>query len=524
MNRIGGLQQPDAHAVSQGSQGPLTVVSASETPSLPQYAAHSYGKRAASGAVWVFLASATGKVLGVATNLVLARLLAPDDFGLVSFSMVLIGAFTILQDLGVPASIIYSDRDVKSISGTALTINLSASVLLFGVAVAAAPYLADSGGDKDIAPVVIILAIGFVISSLGSVQRALFDKDLAFRRRFLPDVVPLILSGITSVVLAFLGFGAWSLVLGYIAKAIMSTVLYWSLSSLRFKPGFQLPLARELIGYGKHVSLVSIIGFIGTNADYVIVGHQLGTHDLGLYTLAFMIASLPITFIGNTASQVLFPAYSKVREDVTHVMSMFDDANDVLAVVTVMLTIGIFVTGPALVPIVFGDKWSEIGGILQLLVIHGAIGTISLSFSPLYKAIGRPGVDWPLNAAKVALRIALMIFLVRYELMGIAVAYIISDLIFLPLRAFVMGRIMNVPSRRLLRLALPHLAGMSLAAVVITAGNLMPATVAITHDVAGAFVLAFVAIGMYVVTTMALGKRTFVLLRSAALSGMARYQ
>lgn len=446
----------------------VTIVGTSRPPVVSlDDEARDVGTRTATGAVWVSLAIVAGRTLGLVTNLILARILSPDDFGLVSFAMILIGAFTVLQDLGVPASIVYSKRDIRDIGATALTINVTASVLLFGTTLVVAPFLARMSGEDGVAPIAVVLAIGLLISSFGSVQRALLDKHLAFRRKFVPEIVPLIGSGLTSVILALNGFGAWSLVGGYLVKSGLSTLLLWSMSSVRPLPRFQRSVARDLLSYGKHVSLTAIVGFIGVNADYFIVGHSLGTYDLGLYVLAFTIANMPCAIIGQVVTTVMFPAYTHIREDRTALIQLFEDVFIVVSVLAVPAGIGIWVAGPAYVPIVFGERWAEIREPLRILAIYGVLRTISMGFAPIYKAIGRPGENWRLNLIRIAILVPLMLYLIRYGLIGIGIAYVVISVIFIPMNALRLGRFLRMTRAWFFRLVAPQLVSVSVAVIVI---------------------------------------------------------
>ena len=464
--------------------------------------ARSIGKRAMGGAVWVLLAFFAGRALGIATNLVLARLLSPDDFGLVGFSMIMIGAFTTLQDLGVPASIVYSKRTITTIGGTALTINVVAAGVLFAAAVMISPFLASIGGSDDIAPVAIVLAFGLIVSALGSVQRALLVKELAFRRKFIPDFVPLIASGITSITLAFLGFGAWSLVIGYLVKMGMSTLLLWSLSSIRPWPRFDWPVARELLSYGKHVSMTSVVGFVALNVDYFIVGHTFGTYDLGLYTLAFTISNLSAIAIGQTTQTVMFPAYARIRDNTDALLNTFGNTFTLVSVLSIASAIALFVAGPTFVPLVFGDKWQGIGPPLRVLAIYSCLRTIAMGFSPLYRAVGRPNLEFRLNLVRLVLMIPLMLYLTRYGLVGVPFGFVIMAAVFVPMNGLMMCKTLKLPMRWIWQLSQTHVAGAAVAALVILTWS-----VALDNGPVGALVEAAVATSAYLLTVVLLERR-----------------
>jgi O-antigen/teichoic acid export membrane protein len=187
--------------------------------------------RTVTGAAWATLAFVAARALSYGSNLVLARLLAPADFGLVSFAMIFIGASALLQDLGVAAAIVHSGRDPRAVAGTALTINVVAALALFGVVVLATPLVASMQADPATPMVLIALAVTVVITAFGSVQNALLTKQLAYRRKFWPDSVPYAVGGAVSVVMALYGFGVWSLVVGNLLRVSTSCSGCWSRSA-----------------------------------------------------------------------------------------------------------------------------------------------------------------------------------------------------------------------------------------------------------------------------------------------------
>jgi lipopolysaccharide exporter len=397
-------------------------------------------RRAAGGALWVLLAFAASRLLGFATNLVLARLLSPAEFGVVGFAMVAIGAFTLLQDVGTPAAIVYGRRDAREIGGTALTINLGAALLLFGVLAVAAPSLALLGGDEAIGPIAIALALGLVISAAGSVQNALLVKELALRRKFVPDVVPLILSGVLSIALALAGFGVWSLVYGYLARAAATTSLLWWLSSVRPWPRFDRAAAAELLGYGRHVSLSTIVGFATMNIDYFLIGHFLGPTELGLYTMAFVIATLPSKATAELAVKVVFPAYARLTDDGAALWRLFGRVLAIVGGLSLPIALALGVGAPYFVPLLLSEKWAAIVPPLQVLAVLGLLQSIGYNFPAAFKAIGRPGALWKLNLVKLALVGPGMFLVVHDGITAVAVIHVVSEAVVLPIYAILLAR------------------------------------------------------------------------------------
>lgn len=437
----------------------------------PEFAIH---KRAAGGAIWIFISFAIGKSLGLASNVVLARLLTPEHFGLVSFAMVIIGAFTILQDLGVPDALIYDRRDTHDLLQTALTINLLAALVLFGITVLLSPSLARLGGDATIAPVAIVLAIGLIFSAAGSVQNAVLSKQLAFRRRTLPDIVSLVAESIGAISLALAGFGVWSLVFGFLILNLTKTIMLWHLSSAHPLPRFNRVYARQLIGYGKHVSMNAVVGFAANNVDYLIVGYFLGPRALGIYALAFMVANIPTTAISQVLKTAMFPVYTSLRDDRDRMVTLFEDVFVVVWTLSIGAGLIIFICAPQYMSLLLGPKWDTIGEPLRILTIFGVLRSIGAVFPPAYKALGRPDMDWKFTLARLLIATPIMILVASSGVNAIAGVHATVALILVPLNAIAFSRVAGVGPSRIARLVAPQLAGAAAVAFVLTAGYAMP--------------------------------------------------
>lgn len=459
--------------------------------------AASIRRRAAGGAAWIFLAFAVLKVLGFANNVILARLLAPEQFGLVGFAMVVVGVFKLLQDLGVPAALIYSKRDINVVGGTALTINMAAAALLVTIMIAASPFLARLGGDPVIGEVAAVLSLGLLFTAAGSVQRALLMKELAFRRKFLPDVVAVILEGIVAATLALLGFGVWSLVAGYLTLTLTETLLLWLVSPIRPAPRFDRAIARDLVGYGKHVSFSSVLGSSANNVDYLIIGASLGSFSLGIYTMAFLIAGLPHSAISQVVKTAMFPAYSRLRDDITGLTRLFEDVFTLVWSFSIAAGLVIFIAGPPYMSMLLGPEWNSIEEPLRILAIYGVVRSIGAVFSPAYMALGRPQTDWWFTSLRLALVVPLMLFMVRFGVNGVASVHVIVFGILVPANAIVFSRVSGISTARLLRLVAPQAAGVGGAAVVLLGIAVMPGLAPLESSLLGPFIVTVVCLSIY---------------------------
>jgi O-antigen/teichoic acid export membrane protein len=422
-------------------------------------AASSIGSRATQGALWTALAFGVTRASTLAINLLLARFLGPSDLGTVSFAMIFIGVLLLLQDLGVPAAIIYGTRSAREVAGTALTMNVTMALAFTVVVIAVSPWLAQWGNDPIIQPVVIALAAGLVVTAVGSVQNAVLTRELAFKRKAAPDVAPAIVGGIVSIILALLGFGVWSLVVGQLVKVTGTTALLWIVSSVRPRPEFRLPVARDLFRYGRHASLASIVGFVAGNSDFIIVGALMGSYALGVYTLAYNLASLPSTLVTQVIVTVLFPALSAVRQQQTDTRALLSTSFHATVALSTVMGLGIFVCTPSYITLLLTERWAEVIAPLQLLAAFGVLRSIGSWTAPIFKATGRPDLEWRLSLTRLVLHVLLMLALAGYGINGIAASHLIIGFIFVVAALVLVGRITELGTRGIWLLMRPHLLG-----------------------------------------------------------------
>ncbi|HEU5318376.1 MAG TPA: lipopolysaccharide biosynthesis protein [Chloroflexota bacterium] len=476
----------------------------------------SIGRHAAGGAFWMLLAFGASKGLSFATSMVLARLLSPSEFGVVSFAMVGIGAFNLLQNFGVPAAIVHGERDIRETGGTALTINLVAAAALFVATVALAPTLAEFGGQEVIAPVMVALASGLILTALGSVHNAVLIKRLAFRRKLVPDVAPLVASGLVSIVMALSGFGVWSLVAAYLIKEGTSTILLWLLSSIRPWPRFRWPIAAELLRYGRHVSLTGLVGFASSNVDYFIVGHALGTARLGVYALAFMLANVPAVIMIQAISNVTFSAYSRVRSKRGELIDLFGDAFTVSSTLAGLLGVFLFAAGPYYVPLLLGPKWNDAVVPLQILVVYGVFRAMYSNFSSVYRAVGRPDAEWQLSLGRLVVLVPALVIATQHGITAVAAAQSAVMLCFVPVTGLVLLRLVDAPADHVRGIMAPPLAAGAAAAALVGGVYAQPDLRMLAQGQVGSVVLAAAGGAVYVGTLLRLNRRTARLARVLA--------
>lgn len=383
-----------------------------------------------TGTAWNYSAFALGKALVFLSTILLARLLVPQDFGLVALGLMVLRFLETLGDLGVGPALIYRAEDPERTSSVAFGINVvMGSVLTAGV-VLGAPLAADFFHEPRLVPVLQVLALSVLLTALRNVHASRLNKELAFRRRFVPEIARTAAKGVGSVVLAWLGFGVWSLVWGQLAGEVTATLLYWWAARWRPRLSFDRTIARALLGYGGQIVLLKIIATTLSNVDYLIIGRRLDAVALGFYVMAFRIPELVIVSLCRMASQVLFPAYARLQSDAAALRRGFLKTMRYMALITVPVGVGTAIVAADFVDLFYTSRWAPSIPVMQVLALYSTLQALNFNVGDIYKAIGRPAILSSLAAARLVVAVPVLWFAASHGILGVAVGHAITTLIF----------------------------------------------------------------------------------------------
>ena len=221
------------------------------------------------------------------------------------------------NDLGVTNAIVWWRGDVRHAARTATTLALATSSLLYLLCFFGAPFIASELGSGSATGVLRLLSLTVIVDGISSVPIGLLNREFRQDRRAFADWFGFVLSTGLTVGLALAGFGAWSLAWGRLAGNLVTTTSLFFLAHHKPRPGWDREVARKLLGYGLPLAGSSILVFLFLNLDYMVVGHVLGAAALGIYTIAFNLASWPSNVLSATFRRVSIPAFAHLQHDAT---------------------------------------------------------------------------------------------------------------------------------------------------------------------------------------------------------------
>jgi O-antigen/teichoic acid export membrane protein len=347
------------------------------------------GRSAARAAGWAFVATAGAKVITLVGLALLARLLAPREFGLLAFALAYMTYADTIGDLGSGMALVYWPDRRDDASQVTFLVSIAAGICWCGITLLLAPFIADFFHAANGAPIVRALSFTFIIRYLGNTHDALAQKDLRFHLHVVPEFSLALANAAVALALAWLGFGAWSLVWGRLAGTLCRTLLLWA--AIPWRPTLRVPwdLVRPMLTYGRSILMINGVAAITNNTDLVVVGHMLGTTVLGLYQMAAKIPETTVMTLLWVLARVLFPAFAKLHAAGESLRRPFLVTTRYISAITIPAAIGLAVLSRPIVHAFFGPQWLASAPILSMLAIAAALRCLTAQAGDLLKAMGR---------------------------------------------------------------------------------------------------------------------------------------
>lgn len=410
---------------------------------------------------WGVISTLTNRFAQFAGLIVLARLLTPEDFGVVAGATSLMLFIDVGLDYGLGSALIYKqEKGITRRVQVAFTVNLVLMALLTVVGSLLGYFLlAGLQQAPEYRLLFAVVPLSLLVRSFGQINDAVLQRDLQFKKRTVVDTGRAVTRFGVSVALAFMGFGPWSIVIGGLASDAVGSALNWVM--VPFVPRFLVDrqLSRELLKFGMPIVGMKALAQVGNNADYFLVGHSLGPTALGEYKIGFQ---LPELLISNTLwvfSSVAFPTYARARTIGPEVFRRA--ALKSLRVVTLFgfpVGVGMAIIAQPFIYVFFGDKWA--GAVSTMAVISLALGVSSIGYGSgdVYTAMGRPGLMLGINVPFAIASVVGFAIAARYGIVWVAVAHLATKLPYSIVRLVTADRILGTRLREDLSAMRPAIA------------------------------------------------------------------
>jgi len=382
-------------------------------------------KKATDGVKWTGLSALITTVLQLLQILVVARLLQPEDFGLMSMVTVVIGFAQAFADMGISNAIIHrqdADRDQLS---SLYWLNILAGIIVCVVTIALSPLIVSFYNQPRLSSLIIWGAIIFLVTPIGQQFQMLLQKELKFDQLAKVEVATTIVGFVVTAVTAYLGQGVFALVWGQLTKAICRSTLLTTLGWTTWHPHLHFRLAdtKGYLSFGLYQMGERSINYFSANVDYLLIGKFLDPVTLGAYTFAYQLVTMPLLKLNPVMTQVAFPLFAKKQMDNEALCRGYLSMNKLLAFATCPLLVGLAATAPLVVPVVFGSQWQSSIPLIQILSMLGIFKSLSNPSGSIFLAKGRADVGLKLNILVALTNASIFLLVVSSGAYAIALAY-----------------------------------------------------------------------------------------------------
>jgi O-antigen/teichoic acid export membrane protein len=429
-------------------------------------------QRTLRGGIWVFASHGGARLLGIVQSVILARLLLPADFGLMSLAFVSTGLLDVLTEIGIAPALIHRQDCSGEMLDTAWLLAVLRGAVLCLVTVALAEPLAIFFGNGQLVPILQAIGLIYIISSVNSAGVILLQRDLEFRRLAYFRLASSAASLAGSVLAALVLKSVWALVVGAFVQAFVVLVGSYLIHPYRPRFRWDPAAARVILSYGKYILGGAIVSYLLTQGDNAVVGKFLGATALGYYNMAYNLSNLPATSITFVIGQVAFPAYAKLQNDTAALKEAYFKILKLTCLLALPMAAGLFAIGQELVLVLYGEKWLPMVPPFLVLCVYGLERAVNASIAPIFNAQGKPRVPFYLTLVKLAI-LAVVIYplTTQYGILGTSVAQAIAA-VAIALNALpVVARTLQCPVAALLRLLAGPFAAAGLMVMVLVGGK-----------------------------------------------------
>lgn len=417
------------------------------------------------GVFWSGASQFVSQGLSFLVNIVVARLLFPEDFGVLGMAAVYIELVSILSDLGLNASIIQRKDVSRTQLSTCFWLNMMIAVVLIGVSALCAPLVAQFYRTEVLSSVIIVSSLSFIPRMMGSVHKSLLTRELAFKTLAAPDVIGILVFSILVIPMAWSGLGLWSIIFANLAGAWATTAGLWKWSGWRPSWVFDWKGYKTLLSFGSKVLGEQLIGYINLNIDYLLIGRLLGTSALGIYTLAFNLMTFPLRKIAQMVTRVTFPAFSQRQHDNEALRDAYLKTIRYISLVTFPLLTGLGILADDFIRVIYTEKWAGAILPLQIMCIDGLARTISTTTGSIQYAKGRADIGFKWKIFTLFVIPPSVVIGTRYGVAGVAVAVTAATLFLAPIIQIITNRLIELRMRTFLKALLPAFTGSILMAI-----------------------------------------------------------
>jgi|AntRauTorckE6833_2_1112554.scaffolds.fasta_scaffold01276_5 PST family polysaccharide transporter len=424
-----------------------------------------------SGVGWSFYGRFIQQGIKLALTIFLMRLLGTEAFGLIGMALVFIGFGNLFKKMGFGAALVQRSKLSESHYTSTFFFNIGIGLLFTCLLIYTAPLIARFYTAPDLTLILKVLSLNFVIGAFGIVPQAVLERSMQFNILSKIQIGTAAGSGIIVVIAAYAGVGVWALVIESMLTTLFNSILFLIFSNWRPKLSFSWRAISHLWSYSSNLVGFHFINYWSRQLDDLLIGKYMGASSLGIYTRAYFLMLLPNKQVISVISRVMFSALSKIKHEKKKVKKVYLRAMGILSFIIFPMMIGLFVVAEPFVLALFGQKWSGMIPIVQILSWIGVIQTLNNPTGWLYQSQGKTNwMFWIGVFGSGTLIVGIIIGVWLGSIESVAISYGVANVLITYPFITIAGKLINMNFMEVIKKVFPSFL-LSLVMAIIVYGS-----------------------------------------------------
>lgn len=422
---------------------------------------------AARGVLWTVTEAWGARLMSIVVFAILGRELDASAFGLMAMGVAVVEFARLLVAQGFSRNIVQRvDLDDGHLD-TAFWTALVTGALLAGAAALASPLVAAGFDEPELTPVLRVLSLSLLLTSLTTTQTAILRRGFKFQSLAMRQLASVAIGGAVGVAAALTGAGVWALVAQNLTQGVVAVLVLWTVSPWRPGRRFSKDRFREMLSFGTTTLGIELVGYFARRGDDILIGVFLGTTALGFFNVAFRILTIVTEIFTSTVNAVAFPVFSRLQGDPDRIRRALHLATRTSSALAFPAFLGLTVLAPEFVTVIFGDGWGPSIEVLRILAIMGMLQSVGYFNRSVLLGLGKPTWELLKTIGFVVTKLAAVAIGFRWGLTGVAWSIVIHSYLFAPIGIWLINRATPIQPKAYLRQFVAPLAASGLMAASV---------------------------------------------------------
>lgn len=457
----------------------------------------------ATGSIWMIAFNMSNRFLGIISTMILARILVPEDYGLIAMAMSFYAMIEILTAFGFDMALIQKSDLDKQDFDTVWTIRL---ICYFSIGIAfffSAPYIAEFYDEPRLTNIARSLCIAMFLSGIENIKLVEFRRELQFNKEFNYQVSVKLVGFFVTIPMALYWENYWALVIGQISSRVGAVLIGYYMKP--YRPNLCLAKASEIMSFSSWILLTNLLNYVNLKLPDLILGKLMGSKTIGLYNISNELSNYSATMIGAPMNRAVYSGYSKMKDDLAALSKSYLQVVGIQALIILPLGFGLSATSEYVVNIILGDKWLDAIGIIKILALSGMMAGITSNAVYIYMALGKPRFSFYLNLVKISVLVPTFIYsTAHYGIVGAAWTTVGVGVLAFSLNTLTASKMLKINTFEIYRQVIRSFLSALVMFYILTLPTTQLALESVNYSIAKLVVATLLGVAIYAISILLL--------------------